>query len=67
VHISIVAVTPIPASSPVLASDNTNGPNAALGGRGNCYRWQAPIGINAKYVVSAKRGLGIIAAQLYSK
>ncbi len=67
VDISIVAVTPIPASSPVLASDNTNGPNAALGGRGNCYRWQAPIGINAKYVVKSTRGLGLIAAQLYSK
>jgi hypothetical protein len=67
VDISIVAVTPIPASSPVLASDNTTGPNAALGGRGNCYRWQAPIGINAKYVVKSTRGLGIIAAQLYSK
>lgn len=67
VDISIVAVTPIPASSPVLASDNTSGPNASLGGRGNCYRWQAPIGINAKYVVKSTRGLGIIAAQLYSK
>jgi hypothetical protein len=67
VDISIVAVTPIPASSPVLASDNTTGPNASLGGRGNCYKWQAPIGINAKYVVKSTRGLGIIAAQLYSK
>jgi hypothetical protein len=67
VDISIVAVTPIPASSPVLASDNTTGPNASLGGRGNCYRWQAPIGINAKFVVKSTRGMGIIAAQLYSK
>jgi hypothetical protein len=67
VDISIVAVTPIPSTSPVLASDNTTGPNAALGGRGNCYRWQAPIGINAKYVVKSTRGLGLIAAQLYSK
>ena len=60
-------MTPIPSSSPVLANDNTTGPNASLGGRGNCYRWQAPIGINAKYVVKSTRGLGIIAAQLYSK
>jgi hypothetical protein len=67
VDISIVAVTPIPSTSPVLASDSTNGPNASLGGRGNCYRWQAPIGINAKYVVKSTRGMGIIAAQLYSK
>ncbi|HEY4116542.1 MAG TPA: hypothetical protein VGM56_01750 [Byssovorax sp.] len=65
--ISIVAVTPIPAQSPVLANDNTSGPNASLGGRGNCYRWQAPIGINAKFVVRATRGMGIIAAQMYAK
>jgi hypothetical protein len=67
VDIAIVAVTPIPQASGVLAQSNGSGPNAALGGRGNCYRWELPIGINAKYVLRATRGQGLVAGQLYSK
>jgi hypothetical protein len=64
--LAIVAVTPIPQASGVLAQ--TSGTtNAALGGRGNCFRWELPVGINAKYVLRAARGMGIAAGQLYSK
>jgi hypothetical protein len=64
--LAIVAVTPIPQASGVLAQ--TSGTtNAALGGRGNCFRWDLPVGINAKYVLRAARGMGIAAGQLYSK
>ena len=65
--ISIVAVTPLPTASPVLASDSTSGPSASLGGRGNCYKWNGPFAINAKVVYKATRGLGIIAGQIYSR
>ncbi len=67
VDISIVAVTPIPQASGVLAQDQGTGSSASLGGRGNCYKWSFPFGINAKYVVKATRGQGVIASQLYSK
>ena len=67
VDISIVAVTPIPQASGVLAQDNGTGASASLGGRGNCYKWSFPFGINAKFVVKATRGQGVIASQLYSK
>ena len=67
VDLSMVALTPIPGMSPVLAQDSGTGTNASVGGRGNCYRWTAPIGINAKFVVKATTGSGIIAAQLYVK
>lgn len=67
VDISIVAVTPIPQASGVLAQDQGTGSSASLGGRGNCYKWPWPVGINAKYVIRATRGQGIAAGQLYSK
>jgi hypothetical protein len=51
----------------VLAQAQGNGPNASLGGRGHCFRWEPPVGINAKYVIRATRGQGIAAGQLYSK
>lgn len=66
--ISLIALTPIPMmASPVLAQDSSTGATASLGGRGNCYRWSLPVGINAKYVVKATAGSGIAAAQLYVK
>ena len=67
VDISIVAVTPIPQASGVLAQDQGSGASASLGGKGNCYKWSFPFGINAKFVVKATRGQGVIASQLYSK
>lgn len=65
--ISLVALTPIPMGSSVLAQDNSSGSNAVLGGRGNCYRWSLPVGINAKFIVKATAGSGVAAAQLYVK
>jgi hypothetical protein len=66
IDIAFVAVTPIPQTSGVLAQ--TSGTNqASLRGRGNCYRWELPVGINAKYVIRAARGQGLAAGQLYSK
>ncbi|WP_437731688.1 hypothetical protein [Sorangium sp. So ce1335] len=65
--ISLVALTPIPMGSSELARDNLTGANAALGGRGNCFRWSLPVGINAKYIVKATAGSGVAAAQLYVK
>jgi hypothetical protein len=67
VDITLVAVTPIPQASGVLAQDSGSGASASLGGRGNCFKWSMPFGINAKFVVKATRGQGIAAAQLYSK
>ena len=67
VDLAIVAVTPIPQASGVLAQAQGNGSSAALGGRGNCFRWDLPVGINAKYVIRATRGQGIAAGQLYVK
>ncbi len=64
--VAIVAVTPVPQASGVIA-ETKGGTNAALGGRGNCFHWDLPVGINAKYVVRASRGQGLAAGQLYSK
>jgi hypothetical protein len=66
IDLAIVAVTPIPQASGVL-SQTSGTHQAALGGRGNCFRWELPVGINAKYVIRAARGQGLAAGQLYSK
>ncbi len=66
VDLAIVAVTPLPQASGVLAQ--TSGTtSASLRGRGNCFRWDLPVGINAKYVIRAARGMGVAAGQLYSR
>src|SRR5262249_46309096 len=67
VDIALIALTPVPGVSPTLAQDNGTGSNASLGRLGNCSKWSAPFGIQAKYVVKATRGQGIAAAQLFSK
>jgi hypothetical protein len=67
VNISLVAMTPVPGTSPVLAQDSGGSNNAALGGGGNCFKWQLPVGVSAKYVITATQGAGIVAGQLYSK
>ena len=64
--LSLVALTPVPGVNPSLAQDTGSGPKAVLGGSANCYHWTPPFGINAKFVVKATRGQGVIASQLYS-
>jgi hypothetical protein len=53
--------------SPVLAQDNLQGSTAVLGPSGNCFRWQFPMGINAKWTLTATAGQGVAAAQMYVK
>jgi hypothetical protein len=65
--ISLIATTPIPQATPVLAQDQGSGSNASLGGRGQCFKWGLPFGINAKFVLKATRGQGVAAGQLYVK
>ena len=65
--IVIVVVAPLPGQPPALAQDNMTGATAVVGANGNCFRWQAPVGVNAKYIMTAKAGSGVAAAQLYSK
>jgi hypothetical protein len=65
--LSIVALTPIPGASPVLAQDSGTGNSASLGGKGNCFKWSLLVGMNAKMIMKATRGSGIAAAQIYVK
>jgi hypothetical protein len=68
VHIQFVVLQPIPGiQNPVVAEDQTQGSNAALGGRGKCYTWTFPMGINAKAVYIAQAGSGIAAGRVYVK
>jgi hypothetical protein len=67
VNIRIVAVTPIPGQSMVLASDQGSGAQAVLGKKPNCYRNPAPFAVPAKVIVEAAGGQGVIAAQVYEK
>lgn len=66
-NIQIVAVAPIAGMAPVLAVDNTTGPQAVLGERSSCYRWALPVAAPVKVVVSVPSGSGLAAAQLFVK
>jgi hypothetical protein len=50
-----------------LAQDNTSGPQAVLGGGGNCFKNPLPIGGPAKVVMTATGGSGVAMAQIFSK
>jgi len=66
--IQIVMQPPIPGAPPVpLAQDNQTGPNATLGGGGNCFKNALPIGGPGKVIVKATGGSGIALAQIYKK
>lgn len=67
VDIALVATTPIPGVSGVLARDSGGGSQASMGGKGNCYKLPVPISVPAKYVVTATRGGGIAASALFTK
>ncbi|HHH11422.1 MAG TPA: hypothetical protein ENK23_05040 [Sorangium sp.] len=64
--IQIVSNQP-PIPPQVLAQDNTQGPQAVLGGGGNCFRNPLPVGGAAKLVVRATGGSGTALVQLYSR
>ncbi len=51
----------------VAAQDQGTGPQAVLGGRGNCFKNPLPVGGPAKVVMTATGGSGIAMAQIYSK
>jgi hypothetical protein len=56
---------PMPAIT--LAQSNTQGANASLGGKGQCFRNPLPIGGPGKIILKATAGAGIAAAQVFVK
>jgi hypothetical protein len=60
-------VTPIPGLAPSIQKNDKSGAQASIGGKANCLRPLSPFPAQAKYIVTARAGAGIIAAQLFSK
>jgi hypothetical protein len=60
-------VTPIPGLAPSIGKSAQSGAQASLGGKTQCLRPISPFPAQAKFIVTAKAGAGVIAAQLYSK
>lgn len=68
VDITLQAVTPIPGMSPLLGQDSTKGAKAVLGPKAQCIKLAIlPMAVQAKWVVKATKGAGLIAAQAFSK
>ena len=67
VNVQLVAATPVPNMNPVLAEDQTTGPQAVLGQTPNCYKWPLPLPASAKVITSVAAGQGIAAVQVYEK
>ena len=63
-----IVAQPAPIIPPqVIAQDNQTGPNATLGGGGNCFRNPSPVGVPAKVILKATAGGGMAVAQIYKK
>ncbi len=66
--IQLVPMVAIPGmTSPVIASDQTQAPQAVLGEKPNCFKWAAPFAAPVKVVVKVSAGQGVAAAQVYEK
>jgi len=64
--VEIVVQQP-PAPEWVAASDDTAGPHAILGGKGQCFENPFPVGAPAKVRLKASAGSGMAVAQIYSR
>ena len=60
-------VTPLPGLAPSIGKSSQTGAQVSIGGKANCLRPISPFPAQAKYIVTAKAGAGVIAAQLFSK
>jgi hypothetical protein len=67
VNIQLVAATPVPGMNPVLAQDQTTGPQSVLGKSPNCYKWPFPLAGAAKVITTVAAGQGMAAVQVYEK
>jgi hypothetical protein len=60
-------VTPLPGLAPSIGRSSQSGAQASIGGKANCLRPISPFPAQAKFIVTAKAGAGLGAAQLFSK
>lgn len=60
-------VTPVPGLAPSIGRSAQSGAQASIGGKANCLKPISPFPAQAKFIVTAKSGQGLIAAQLFSK
>jgi hypothetical protein len=67
VELEMQYVTPIPGIAPSIATSKPTGPHASIGGKGTCLKPLSPMAAPAKFILRAKGGAGLAAAQLYSK
>jgi hypothetical protein len=66
--LTAMTVSPSPAIPAItVAQSNTTGPQASIGGGGNCVKYPLPIGGPFKVVIKATHGQGIAVGRVYSK
>jgi len=66
--LTAMTVSPSPAIPAItVAQSNTTGPQASIGGGGNCIKYPLPIGGPFKVVIKATHGAGIAVGRVYSK
>ncbi|HEY8078289.1 MAG TPA: hypothetical protein VIF62_29375, partial [Labilithrix sp.] len=67
VDLEMQYTTPVPGLSPSVGKSSTRGAQANIGAGSGCLKPLSPFPAQAKYIVRATAGAGVIAAQLYSK
>jgi hypothetical protein len=65
--LEIQYVTPLPGLAPSIGKSSQTGAQASIGGKANCLRPISPFPAQAKFIVTARAGAGVAAAQLFSK
>lgn len=66
--IELVPLMPVPGlASPIMASDQSQGPTAVVGASPNCFKWALPIGGPMKVILRVSAGQGMAGAQVYEK
>lgn len=67
IELEMMYTTPLPGFAPSIGTSGGAGPQASIGGKGNCMKPVSPFPAQAKFVLRAKKGAGLAAAQLYVK
>jgi hypothetical protein len=67
-QIQLLAQTIVPGLAPVMGDTKGSGQKTVLGGGGKCIKLAiTPFPVQAKWVITASSGAGVVAGQAYSK
>lgn len=64
---TLEALVPVRGAQTVLARGTSTGASAVVGGGGTCFTWDKKEPAQAKFVLRASQGEGVVVSQLYAR